>query len=139
MSAAEEHKRALESYYSEVVNKGDFDVIYESAHPDHISHGTAENGKQGAEHLREWIRLQRASFPDLNVTVEDWIIEGDKVVSRFTARGTHTGESYVGIPASGRSVEVTGIVIDEFAGDKIVESWLLMEDMKMAQQLGVFG
>lgn len=139
MSAAEEHKRALERYYSEVVNKGDLDIIYESAHPDHISHGTGENGKQGAEHLREWIRLQRASFPDLNVTVEDWIIAGNKVVSRFTARGTHTGDPYVGIPASGRSVEISGIVIDEFAGHQIVESWLLMEDLKMAQQLGVFG
>jgi predicted ester cyclase len=139
VSAAEEHKRALERYYAEAINKGNLDVIYESAHPDHVSHGTGENGKSGAEHLREWARLQRASFPDLHVTVEDWIIEGDKVVGRFTARGTHTGEPYVGIPTSGRSVEISGIVIDEFSGNKIVESWLLMEEMKMAQQLGVFG
>lgn len=139
MATPEDHKLALERYYSEVVNKGDLDVIYESAHPNHVSHGTGENGQQGADHLREWIRLQRASFPDLDVTVEDWIIQGDKVVSRFTARGTHSGEPYVGIAPSGRSVEVQGIVIDEFRDDKIVESWLIMEELKMAQQLGVFG
>lgn len=137
--SAENNKATLERYYEECLNKGNLDAIYEGAVADHISHGTAENGQSGVEHLKEWVRLQRASFPDLHVTVEDWIIEGDKVVSRFTARGTHTGEPYSGIPAAGLPIEVSGIVIDEFSDGMIVESWFSMDGMQLAGQLGAFA
>ncbi|WFB06677.1 ester cyclase [Streptomyces sp. LX-29] len=141
MATAEQNKATLERYYEECLNKGNLDVIYEGAGDDHISHGTAPNGKSGVEHLKEWVRIQRASFPDLHVTVEDWIIEGNKVVSRFTARGTHTGEPYAGglIPARGRKLEIPGIVIDEFDDEGlIVESWFSMDSYDLAQQLGAF-
>jgi predicted ester cyclase len=135
----EENKATLERYYEECLNKGNLDVIYEGATEEHISHGTAANGQEGVEHLKEWVRLQRASFPDLHVTVDDWIIEGDKVVSRFTARGTHTGEAYMGlIPATGRKLEIPGIVIDVFEDGKIVESWFSMDGFDLATQLGAF-
>ncbi|NUQ96931.1 MAG: SnoaL-like domain-containing protein [Streptomyces sp.] len=91
------------------------------------------------EHLKKWVRIQRASFPDLHVTVDDWILEGEKVVSRFTARGTHTGESYEGIPAVGREFAVPGIVIDEFRDGVIVESWFSLDAFDLAKQLGAFG
>lgn len=128
----------LERYYEECLNKGNLDVIYEGAARDHISHGTAPNGAEGVEHLKEWVRLQRASFPDLDVTVDDWIQQDNKVVSRFTARGTHTGEPYSGIPATGRPIAINGIVIDEFAEGVIVESWFSMDGMQLAGQLGAF-
>jgi predicted ester cyclase len=137
--SAEQNKVTLERYYEECLNKGNLDVIYEGAAKNHTSHGTPENGQVGVEHLKEWVRLQRASFPDLHVTVEDWVVEGAKVVSRFTARGTHTGEPYSGIPATGRPIEVAGIVIDEFLGDMIVESWFSMDGMQLAGQLGAFA
>jgi predicted ester cyclase len=133
------NKKVLERYYEECLNKGNLDVIYEGATVDHISHGTAPNGQEGVAHLKEWVRLQRASFPDLHVTVDDWILEGNKVVSRFTARGTHTGEPYHGLPAQGRKFEISGIVIDEFADGKIVESWFCMDGMDLAGKLGAFG
>lgn len=132
-------QEVLERYYEECLNKGNLDVIYEGATKDHVSHGTAPNGAEGVEHLKEWVRLQRASFPDLHVTVDDWIQQDDKVVSRFTARGTHTGEPYSGIPAAGRQIEINGIVIDEFADGVIVESWFSMDGMQLAGQLGAFG
>jgi predicted ester cyclase len=134
-----ENKRVLERYYEECLNKGNLDVIYEGATENHISHGTAANGKDGVEHLKEWVRIQRASFPDLHVTAEDWILEGDKVVSRFTARGTHTGEPYGPIPTTGRAFEISGIVIDQFRDGKIVESWFSMDGFDLASQLGAFG
>ncbi|MEE4593559.1 ester cyclase [Streptomyces sp. DSM 41524] len=140
MSTPEQNKAVLARYYEECLNKGNLDVIYEGATEDHISHGTAANGKEGVEHLKEWVRLQRASFPDLHVTVDDWILEGNKVVSRFTARGTHTGDDYAGlIPAQGRKLEIPGIVIDEFDDEgKIVESWFSMDSYDLATQLGAF-
>ncbi|QES39499.1 hypothetical protein DEJ48_36390 [Streptomyces venezuelae] len=139
MSTLQENKAVLERYYEECLNKGNLDVIYEGAGDDHISHGTAPNGKEGVEHLKEWVRLQRASFPDLHVTVDDWILEGDKVVSRFTARGTHTGEPYEGVPAQGRAFAVSGIVIDEFKDGLIVESWFSLDGLDLAKQLGALG
>jgi steroid delta-isomerase-like uncharacterized protein len=139
MATPEENKAVLERYYEEALNKGNLDVVLEGAAVDHISHGTAPNDKEGAEHLREWVRIQRASFPDLHVTVDDWIVEGDKVVSRFTARGTHTGEPYVGIPAQGREFAVPGIVIDAFRDGLIVESWFSLDAFDLASQLGAFG
>ncbi|MEU1000723.1 MULTISPECIES: ester cyclase [Streptomyces] len=139
MSDTLKNKAVLERYYEECLNKGNLDVIYEGAAPDHISHGTAPNSEEGVEHLKEWVRIQRASFPDLHVTVDDWILEGDKVVSRFTARGTHTGEPYEGIPAQGRDFAVPGIVIDEFRDGVIVESWFSLDAFDLAKQLGAFG
>ncbi|UCM87920.1 ester cyclase [Streptomyces marincola] len=140
MATPEQNRATLERYYEECLNKGNLDVIYEGAVDDHISHGTAPNGRSGVEHLKEWVRLQRAAMPDLHVTVEDWIIEGDKVVSRFTARGTHTGEPYNGqIPARGRKLELPGIVIDEFNEEgKIFESWFSIDGFDLATQLGAF-
>lgn len=133
------HRRLLEHYYEECLNKGELDAVYAKAVPGHISHGTVAEGFEGVEHLREWVRIQRASFPDLHVTVDEWIEEGDKVVQRFTARGTHTGEDYHGIPASGRGFEIWGIVIDHFEQGKIVESWFSMDGMELARQLGALG
>ncbi|GGW37454.1 ester cyclase [Streptomyces xantholiticus] len=133
------NRRLLEHYYEECLNKGDLDAVYAKAIPDHISHGTRADGFDGVEHLREWVRIQRDSFPDLHVVVEDWIEEGDKIVQRFTARGTHSGADYYGIPASGRKIEISGIVIDHFVDGKIVESWFSMDGMELAQQLGMLG
>jgi predicted ester cyclase len=139
MPTPQQNKAVLERYYEECLNKGNLDVIYEGAADDHISHGTVPNGNEGVEHLKEWVRIQRASFPDLHVTVDDWILEGDKVVSRFTAGGTHTGEPYEGIPAIGRKFEVSGIVIDEFRDGIIVESWFSLDALDLAKQLGALG
>ncbi|WP_156723587.1 ester cyclase [Streptomyces apocyni] len=139
MSDLLKNKAVLERYYEECLNKGNLDVIYEGAGDGHISHGTAPNGKEGVEHLKEWVRLQRASFPDLQVTVDDWILEGDKVVSRFTARGTHTGEPYEGVPPLGREFAVSGIVIDAFDDGLIVESWFSLDGLELAKQLGALG
>ncbi|RLU84919.1 hypothetical protein CTZ27_26560 [Streptomyces griseocarneus] len=134
------NRRLLEHYYEECLNKGNLDAVYAKAIPDHISHGTLAEGFEGVEHLREWVRIQRDSFPDLHVVVEDWIESGNKIVQRFTARGSHSGVDYYGIPASGRKFEISGIVIDLFNDEgKIVESWFQMDGMELAKQLGAFG
>ncbi|MEU6055952.1 ester cyclase [Streptomyces xanthochromogenes] len=133
------HRQLLEHYYEECLNKGDLDAVYQKAIPGHISHGTVAEGFEGVEHLREWVRIQRASFPDLHVVVDEWIEQADTVVQRFTARGTHSGEDYYGIPATGRPFEISGIVIDHFADGKIIESWFSMDSMELVKQLGLFG
>jgi steroid delta-isomerase-like uncharacterized protein len=75
------------------------------------------------------------ALPDMRYTVEDLIAEGDKVVVRFTFRATHRGE-FLGVPATGKVVTVTGISISRLAGGKVVEEWAEEDHLGLLQQLG---
>ena len=76
------------------------------------------------------------AFPDIQFTLDDLLAARDKVVARFTARGTQTGE-FQGIPATGRAAAVSGIAIYRLADGKIVEQWLEYDQLGLLQQLGV--
>ncbi len=85
---------------------------------------------------RELITTFLGAFPDLQVTVEDLIAEGDKVVGRLTVTGTHQGE-LMGIPATGKKVSFSEIHIVRISNGKVVEHWEVADIMSMMQQLGV--
>ncbi|MGH7601513.1 MAG: ester cyclase, partial [bacterium] len=78
----------------------------------------------------------RTAFPDLQVTVEDIIAKGDKVWVYTTMRGTNKGE-FMGMPATGKKIEVKGIDIVRFVNGKAVEHWGVSDDLTMMQQLGM--
>ena len=80
--------------------------------------------------------MYRSAFPDAHFTIEDQIVEGDKVVTRYTATGTQKGE-LMGIPPTERRVTVTGINITRLDGGKIVEGWTNFDALGMLQQLDV--
>jgi steroid delta-isomerase-like uncharacterized protein len=82
------------------------------------------------------VTMYRSAFPDMRVTIEDLVAEGDKVAARWSVTGTHRGE-LMGIPATGKRVTVTGIEINRFAGGKLVEHWESFDQLSMMQQLGV--
>ena len=77
-----------------------------------------------------------SAFPDLNHTLDDTIADGDKVVVRFTLRGTHT-ENFMGIPATGKSITVGAIVLFHIVNGKVEELRAQFDQMGMMQQLGV--
>ena len=79
--------------------------------------------------------MYRTVFPDMTMTVEDIIADGDRVVVRWSARGTHGGD-LAGFPPTGRPVSVTGIGIHRFVGGRIVENWSQFDQMGMLQQIG---
>ena len=90
----------------------------------------------GAQLLKEVFgRLHRA-FPDLHVTVEDVIAEGDKVVARNSVTGTHLGE-YMGVPPTGKSVTYNEIFIGRFVNGRIAETWGIVDVLSQMRQLGV--
>jgi steroid delta-isomerase-like uncharacterized protein len=90
----------------------------------------------GAQGLKEvFARLLRA-FPDLHITVEDLIEEGDKVVGRNSITGTHQGE-YMGIPPTGKTVTYNEIFIFRFDNGRIAETWGVVDVFLQMQQLGV--
>ena len=80
--------------------------------------------------------MAHAASPDTRVTIEDLIAEGDKVVCRFTASGTHQGE-FMGIPPTGKQFTIMEIRIYRITGWKIVECWGLFDEMGMMRQLGL--
>jgi len=77
-----------------------------------------------------------SAFPDLNHTIDDTIADGDKVVVRFTLRGTHT-ENFMGIPATEKSITVGSIVLFHIVNGKVAELRAQFDQMGMMQQLGV--
>jgi steroid delta-isomerase-like uncharacterized protein len=89
-----------------------------------------EGAKQFAAEYRE-------AFPDITITIEDQVAQGDKVVTRFTARGTHHGEVEDLGPATGNRMEITGITIEQFGDGKIVQDWTNFDALGMMQQLGL--
>lgn len=105
------------------------DELYEIAATEIAERGDLEHIKQSAKALF-------AGFPDLRITIDDLIAEGDKVVERWTLRSTHKGE-FMRIPATGNKMEVTGTTTYRIAGGKIAESWWNADSLGMMQQLGV--
>jgi predicted ester cyclase len=79
----------------------------------------------------------RQAFPDVQTTIEDMVAGGDKVVIRFSARGTHQGETEDLGPPTGNSFEVTGVTIERFSDGKIVEDWTNFDALGLMQQLGL--
>jgi predicted ester cyclase len=90
----------------------------------------------GPRVIREVFAALHRAFPDLRVTIEDLIEEGDKVVSRNTVTGTHEGE-YMGVAPTGRSVTYNEIFILRFVGGRIAETWGVVDVLSQMRQLGL--
>ena len=111
-------------------------AIDELVAPDYVFHNpgdpTMPPGPAGLKHMHDqW----GTAFPDVQTTIDDQIAEGDKVVTRWTTRGTHRGE-FFGIAPTGKRIEFTGIYIDRVAGGKVVEHWDEADILGVFQQLG---
>ena len=131
------NKAIVRRYYEEVYNRKNPGVIDELIADDYTAYlpgaGEPLRGRAGRKQAN---MLHLVAFPDLHLTIEDEIAEGDKVVQRLTMRGTHHGE-FMGTPATGKQVRYTGIHISRIAGGKIVEQWAEFDALVILQQLGV--
>ena len=135
--SAEENKALLRRFIEQVANKGDLSVIHELMPPDFVENqelpAGAPQGRDGVEHFfRQW----RQGFADRNVRLDLEVAEGDLVTTYQTWRGTHTGE-FLGIPATGKAVKVSGVDIVRVADGLIVEHWGILDMLLLMQQLGV--
>jgi steroid delta-isomerase-like uncharacterized protein len=112
------------------------DVLDEVYAPDVVWH-EPDQEIRGLEQAKQFVTTYKTAFPDMTVTVEDVIAEGDKVVSRVALRGTHQGETEEFGPPTGRQVELKGITISRIEGGKIVEDWDAYDNLSAMQQLGL--
>ena len=135
---SETNKTVSRRLFEEVWNKGNLAVLNELIANDHVNSGpgTLPGLPTGPEGAKQFVMMYRNAFPDTHFTIDEQIAEGDKVVTRWTAHGTHKGE-LLGIPATGKSSTVTGISVDRIVNGKIAESWGIFDQFGMMQQLGV--
>jgi len=134
-----ENKALTLRWFEEVWNKGRAEAIDEMFAQDGLAHGLSDESGQplrGPAAFKEFHAKFREAFPDLVVTVEDTVAEGDKVAARCTVRGKHAGDS-LGFAATQAPTEFTGISIVRVKDGKIVEGWNNFDFMTMYKQLGV--
>ena len=132
-----EEKKALALRAWEVVfNQRNLDALSEFYAPDALWH-QPDQDLRGLEEVKRWLARPFMAFPDLHVSVEDVVAEGDKVAIRYTSRGTHQGETGgLGSP-TGRQIELEGLAMQRFEGDKIAEFWDRFDTLSLLQQLGL--
>ncbi len=132
----EENKAIELRFFEEVVNKGNLAIIDEIVAANFVQHDAPPGLSADREGMKQFFAMAHSAFPDFKSTLEDMFAEGDKVVQRFTARGTHKGE-WMGIAPTGKQIAVTGIAIHRITDGKIVEDWTNMDTLGMMVQLGV--
>jgi steroid delta-isomerase-like uncharacterized protein len=130
----EESKMLARRYMTEVWDKGNLEAVDELVAPTFIDHNPPPGLPSDRDGLKQSVTLFRTAFPDLKSTIED-LVEGDKVVGRIVARGTHRGE-FQGIQPTGKPVTIEGIFIGRVAGGKLMESWEQFDAAGLLQQLG---
>lgn len=132
-----QHKELVRREVSELFNHGQFDRVGEFVAEDYVGHNPAQPGEsRGIEGYLEYVRAARTGFPDLHVSIEDVVADGDKVYRRTRTTGTHEGP-FMGIEATGNSIDVAGGVIYRVEDGLITESWGLNDVIGMMRQLGV--
>jgi steroid delta-isomerase-like uncharacterized protein len=133
---SEENKAIARRVVEEAFARGNVDVLDEIVDPSYVGHDPASpEDVRGPDGVKQVIQMYRAAYPDLSITVEDQIAEGNEVATRWSARGTHQGELF-GIPPTGKETRVTGITIDRIERGKIVESYDNWDTFGLMQQLG---
>lgn len=131
-----DHAETMRGLYV-ALNAGDIDGFSAKLADDFLEHEETPGIPPTKDGVRQFFDMYLAAFPDLHMEPEDILASGDKVVARVRATGTHTGE-FMGMPPSGKSVDVEMIDIIRFADDGLAhEHWGVFDQMTMMQQLGV--
>ena len=131
---SEENKSIYRRYLQTIFNEGRLDKLNEFLVPDYVYRDAPPGTPPGLEAIRQVVTMFRTAFPDLQISIEDQIAEGDKVCSRAITRGTHRGEIF-GLPPTGKAVSMRGMTIVRMVNGRIAESWVSNDVMGLMNQL----
>jgi steroid delta-isomerase-like uncharacterized protein len=135
--STKDNKALIRRFFEEVYTQKNLAAIEELIAPNHIDHSASAAGSlDGPEGSRHLIGMMLTAFPDLHVTIEDMIAEGDKVVVRMTMHGTQQG-ALGSIPPTRKQVALSTIDIVRIAGGQIAEEWGIDDRLGLLQQLGL--
>ena len=133
---AQENGILIRRWFEEVWNKGRLEAVEEMASPDVIGHGQAQHATDiGLKEFKPFVMGFRSAFPDLKVTIDQVIEQGDIVVARWTATMTHQGE-FLGYAPTGKKATITGTSTQRISGGKIVEGWDNWDQLGLLVQIG---
>jgi steroid delta-isomerase-like uncharacterized protein len=132
----EEVSTLVNRFTDEAWNGGNLDLIDELFAADYVGHDAPRpDPVQGPEGMKDFLRMYHHAFSDAHITLDDVIVKDDKVVTRWTGRGTHDGD-LMGIPPTGTKIEFVGIRIFRVAEGKIAEGWVVWDTFGLMRQLG---
>jgi steroid delta-isomerase-like uncharacterized protein len=134
--STEENKALVRRLYEEIFNEKKLTAIDDYFAPNVIDDSLPPGAPDGIEGVRQTMTMFLMAFPDLRLTIEEMIAEGDKVVTRWTFRATHQGAS-LGMPATGKHVTMPGMSLVRLEGGKSVENWVIYDQLSLLQQLGL--
>jgi steroid delta-isomerase-like uncharacterized protein len=139
MTSTEQNLALVRRAVDEVWNRADYSRLDEILVDDFIVHatGTMED-LHGPAGVKAFYTTLHEAFPDLAFTIEDQVASGDRVVTRWSARGTHRG-AFEGIAPTGKQVELTGIDIDRIVDGRVVECWPQVDQLGLLVQLGALS
>jgi steroid delta-isomerase-like uncharacterized protein len=137
--STEDNKTLVRRFIEEGWNQKNLALFDELAASNFTHHDSDFPSVRTIQDYKQWFTDNRNAFPDFQLTIDALIAEGDQVVTRWTFRGTNTGDivTPMHIPATGKRVTVSGVTISRIAGGKFVENWQHGDTMAFMQQLGV--
>jgi steroid delta-isomerase-like uncharacterized protein len=130
-----DHKGMARRWFTEVMNEGNEDTIDEICAPNFVDHDPLPGTGSDREGLHDFVKQVRSAFPDLQTSVDDMPVDGDEIAVRSTFRGTHQGD-FMGIPATGRKVEVANYDFVRMENEQAVEHWGTIDSAALMEQLG---
>ncbi|HMF84193.1 MAG TPA: ester cyclase [Acidimicrobiia bacterium] len=135
--SADELRALVHHHIEDGFNRGDWTVCESTLADDYTAYYGAEGrANVGRDAYVRACALLRRSFPDVNITIEDLVVEGDKVVMRYTERGTLTGEPFLGIEAGGQAYAKPGTTVYRVVDGRLGESWGVEDTLGWFRQLG---
>jgi steroid delta-isomerase-like uncharacterized protein len=130
-----DYKAQAQRWFTEVMNEGKLEVIDEICSQDFVDHNPLPGTSPDFAGLKDFVTQVRSAFPDIETTAEDILVEGDRLAVRSTIRGTHKGD-FMGIPASGKKVEVSNYDFVRFENDQAAEHWGTIDSAALMEQIG---
>jgi predicted ester cyclase len=128
-----DNKTLVQQFFDEVINQRNLAALGQFVSPNAVNHTVPDGLPQEPN---QFLGLHLGAFPDLKITVEDLLVDGDKVVARVSYHGTHQG-AFMSIPPTGKQVTGMGINIFRIANGKLVEHWGLTDRISALRQLGI--
>jgi steroid delta-isomerase-like uncharacterized protein len=137
--SVDENIEIMRRWFQEVWNEGKTQTIHDLLATDAVGIGELEDGApvRGPAEFVPFVERIRGAFPDIKIEIEDVFGAKDKVVLRWSAKMTHSGD-HLGMPASGRPVAITGMTIARIANGRIVEGWDNWDQLGILKQIGVY-
>lgn len=128
----------IQQQFGEAVNSGNLSALRDIVAPDAVDHDPAPNQGPGPEGFITFFTMMRTAFPDLKIAVEHMVADEDNVSFAYRVTGTQNGE-FMGLPPTGRPINVRGMQITRFENGKQVERWGSSDELGILQQIGALA